>query len=560
MWTSLHPRSARRFIPKTDNGNMTTTEFESKTKALIDDLKSVCANYGLGNDGNEFKIITQVFLYKFMNDKFIFEAKKADENLAKSENPEEMLSKMSAGDYEMLEMQMDENTALLKPEHFISSLFQRQTEANFSTVFDSTLLAIASENSEIFSVLTEGGQKIVLFENISKYVTDKRDEFCRALINKLVEFSFENIFHEKFDFYATIFEYLIKDYNTNSGGKYAEYFTPHAVAKIMARCLVQEDVQNVVCYDPSAGSGTLLMNLAHQIGEDKCTIYSQDISQKSSNLLRLNLILNDLVHSIPNIVKGNTILEPFHKEKSGELKKFDYIVSNPPFKLDFSDYRDDLDTKANNERFFAGIPNVPKKKKESMAIYLMFIQHIMYSLKDKGKAAIVVPTGFITAQSGIDKKIRKRLVDGKMLAGVVSMPSNIFANTGTNVSILFLDKENKGDVVLIDASKLGETVKEGRNQKTVLTHDEEEKIIETFNQKEAVEDFSVTVSYDDIKAKNYSLSAGQYFEIKIEYVDITHEEFEAKIADYRVTLGKLFKEGQELEIEIQKNLKGLKYE
>ena len=70
----------------------------------------------------------------------------------------------------------------------------------------------------------------------------------------------------------------------HSGGKYAEYFTPHAVAKIMARCLVHGEVQNVTCYDPSAGSGTLLMNLAHQIGEKKCTIYSQDISQKSTNL------------------------------------------------------------------------------------------------------------------------------------------------------------------------------------------------------------------------------------------------------------------------------------
>ena len=88
----------------------------------------------------------------------------------------------------------------------------------------------------------------------------------------------------------------------------------------------------------------------------------------------------------------------------------------------------------------------------------------MYSLKGNGKAAIVVPTGFITAQSGIDKKIRQRLVENKMLAGVVSMPSNIFATTGTNVSVLFLDKENKEDVVLIDASNLGETVKEEKSE------------------------------------------------------------------------------------------------
>ncbi len=539
----------------------TTVTFERQTKALIDDLKSVCANYGLGNDGNEFKIITQVFLYKFLNDKFVHEVKQLDSNLATADSWEVELKKYSADDYEMLMLQLSESAARLKPNQFISSLFERQNEANFAEIFDNTLLDIAKENSDIFSVVTEGGEKIVLFENISKYVTDKRDDFCKAIINKLIGFSFEHIFHEKFDFYATIFEYLISDYNTNSGGKYAEYFTPHAVAKIMASCLVTEEVKDVTCYDPSAGSGTLLMNLAHAIGEDKCTIYSQDISQKSSNLLRLNLILNDLVHSIPNIVKGNTILEPYHKEANGKLKQFDFIVSNPPFKLDFSDYVADLDTKENNERFFAGMPNVPKAKKEGMAIYPLFIQHIVYTLNHRGRAAIVVPTGFITAQSGIEKKIRERLVEKQMLRGVISMPSNIFATTGTNVSILFLDKANtKGNIVLMDASKLGTTVKEGKNQKTLLSDAEEQLIINTFNKHEAVEDFTVIVSYDQIKEKNYSFSAGQYFDVKIEYTDITPDEFEEKMNAFQSNLNSLFADSKELENEIQKQLKGLKYE
>lgn len=539
----------------------TTIEFEKKTKALIDDLKSVCANYGLGNDGNEFKIITQVFLYKFLNDKFIYEVKQLDKKLSKAENLVEVLKGYKKGDYEMLLMQLNENTARLQTSQFISTLFDNQNNPKFADLFDNTLLDVAKENSELFSVLTEGGEKIVLFENISKYVTDKRDEFCKAIVNKLIGFSFENIFQEKFDFYATIFEYLIKDYNTNSGGKYAEYFTPHAVAKIMASCLVTEGTKNVTCYDPSAGSGTLLMNLAHAIGEDKCTIYSQDISQKSSNLLRLNLILNNLVHSIPNIVKGNTILEPYHKEANGRLKQFDFIVSNPPFKLDFSDYVADLDTKVNNERFFAGVPNVPKAKKEGMAIYPLFIQHIMYSLSAKGKAAIVVPTGFITAQSGIERKIREKLVEQKMLKGVVSMPSNIFATTGTNVSILFIDNENKkGDIVLMDASKLGTTVKDGKNQKTLLSHDEEQKIINTFNRHEAVEDFTVVVSYEQIAKKNYSFSAGQYFDVKIEYTDITPQEFATKMEGFKTNLDTLFTDSRTLEKEILNNFKKLKYE
>ena len=327
----------------------------------------------------------------------------------------------------------------------------------------------------------------------------------------------------------------------------------------MARCLVSEAVDNVSIYDPSAGSGTLLMNLAHVIGEDNCSVYSQDISQKSSNLLRLNLILNGLVHSIPNIVKGNTISEPYHRDK-GELSKFDYIVSNPPFKLDFSDYRDDLDTRANSDRFFAGIPKVPNKKKDSMAIYLLFIQHIMHSLSAKGKAAIVVPTGFITAQSGIDKKIRQKLVQEKMLAGVVSMPSNIFATTGTNVSVLFLDKQNNEDVILIDASDLGETIKEGKNQKTVLTFQEEEKIIDTFNKKKAVDDFSVIVSYDDLEEKNYSLSAGQYFNVKVDYIDISEKEFYQKLESFTSTLQDLEVESSTLQAQISKMYKQLKYD
>lgn len=147
-----------------------------------------------------------------------------------------------------------------------------------------------------------------------------------------------------------------------------------------------------------------------------------------------------------------------------------------------------------------------------------------------------------------------------MLAGVVSMPSNIFATTGTNVSILFLDATNTGDVVLIDASNLGTKVKEGKNQKTLLSEIEEQQIIDVFNTKEAKDDFSVVVTYDDIEAKNYSLSAGQYFEVKIEYTDITQEEFATKMKGFESNLASLFQESKILETEINNNLKNLRYE
>jgi len=541
---------------------MLNNNFTTQTKTLIDNLKGICSTYGLGNDGNEFKIITQVFLYKFMNDKFGYEVKQLDSKLKNAENWEKTISEYSDKDYEMLLLKMSADSAKLKREHFLSNLHNRQNKEQFGKLFDDTLRDIAIFNNDIFAVKTEGGTKIKLFDDLTQYITDSsmRDDFARALVNQLMEFSFEGVFEEKFDFFSHIFEYLIKDYNSDGGGVYAEYYTPHAISKIMASILVDEGVSNVTVYDPSAGSGTLLMNLAHKIGEDKCTIYSQDISQKSSGLLRLNLILNNLVHSISNIIKGNTIKDPYHKT-GNELMKFDYIVSNPPFKLDFSDWREEIDTKENDVRFFAGIPKEPDKDKKKMAIYLLFLQHIIYSLSAKGKAAVVVPTGFITAQHGIEKKIREKLIDDKILKGVVSMPSNIFATTGTNVSIIFIDKQNTaGKIVLMDASKLGKKVKEGKNQKTVLSAEEEQKIIDAFNKKEAIEDLSVVLDYEEIKEKNYSFSAGQYFKIKIEYTEITAEEFDEKIGAYQKNLSDYSEESKKLESEIKKNLIGLKYE
>ena len=543
---------------------MTSEVIMAKTKAMIDDLKTVCANYGLGNASSEYKIITEVFLYKFLNDKFLHEIRKVDDNLKNAENIEETLTNMDDDEYEFLLASLPPATAQLKKEHFISFLFNNKNREKFNELFDETLVDIANFNIDVFAVKTGSEEKIRLFDALSVFVTEtnKRADFCRAIIDKLVAFSFEEAFSQKYDFFAAVFEYLIKDYNKDFG-KYAEYYTPHSIASIIAKILVPEGIQNVNIYDPAAGSGTLVLALAHQIGEENCTIYTQDISQKSNEFLRLNLILNNLVHSLGNVVHGDTLLEPQHlnKQKNG-LMKFDYIVSNPPFNVDFSDNRDTLAGENYKERFWAGVPKVPNKDKDKMAIYQMFLQHIIYSLKEDGKAAVVVPTGFLTAGTGIPKSIREYIIKEKMLRGVISMPSNIFATTGTNVSILFLDRANKdGKVLLMDASKLGHKEKvDGKNQRTVLEPEEIQDIIGTFINGEEKDDFSVLVDYEQIEQKKLSFSAGQYFEVKIEYVELTPEEFDAKMNDYTVELQNLFAEGNKLQQEILEQLKKVRYD
>ena len=538
---------------------------KEKTIHLIDELKSTCQTYGMGNDGNEYKIITQVFLYKFLNDKFGYEVKKISPKLTESDKWENTYAEMSEDEILDIFDEMSPDVPRLRPEHLIANLWNQQTKGDFDILFDSTMQDIAIQNIDIFSTQTTQNTKIPLFEKLTVYVTDEaqRAPFARALIDKLINFSFEDSFSQNYDFFASIFEYLIKDYNTAGGGKYAEYYTPHSIATIMARLLVgtDKDLHNIECYDPSAGTGTLLMALAHQIGEDKCTIFSQDISQRSNKMLKLNLILNGLVSSLDHAIQGDTLVAPYHKsDDEQELRQFDFVVSNPPFKMDFSDTREQLADMSS--RFWAGVPNVPKKKKEKMAIYTCFIQHVINSLKpNSGKGAIVVPTGFITSKTGVESKILKHIVDEHIIYGCISMPSNVFATTGTNVSVLFFDNSKKTDkVILIDASKMGEDYQDGKNKKCRLRPFEIDEIVNTFNNKESVDDFSVAVTYDEIKNKKYSLSAGQYFDVKIEYVELTQEEFNEKMNTYQNQLQEYFLESTRLQKEIIEQLKKVKYE
>lgn len=477
---------------------------------------------------------------------------------------------MSDDDFETVKMELPPSTAILKPQQFISTLFNQQNKKDdenpFHKIFDAALTDISANNEEIFSVKIGEGTSVKLFDPLSNYVvqTEKRDDFCRAIISKLADVNFEEIFNQKYDFFADIFEYLIKDSNKDFG-KYAEYYTPHSIAQIIAKILVPSPVKNVRIYDPAAGSGTLILSLAHEIGENNCTLYTQDISQKSNEILRLNLILNNLVHSLPNVFQDDTLLNPRHLNSAkNAIATFDFVVSNPPFNMDFSENQPTLVGENYRSRFFEGVPNIPNKKKDSMAIYLLFIQHIIKSMNKGAKAAVVVPTGFLTASERSSKiafKIRKYIIENKLLRGVISMPSNIFANTGTNVSIIFLDACGNDKALLMDASSFGTTQRiDGSNQRTCLSDDEIQRIIQTFNTKQEIDDFSVLVPLDEIEQKKFSFSAGQFFNVKIEYSDLSPDDFQAKMDSFKSELKNLFAESQKLDTQILNSLEALHYE
>ncbi|NFT08357.1 SAM-dependent DNA methyltransferase [Clostridium botulinum] len=477
-------------------------EYLDKMKSMIDELKAMSTSLGLANTGDEYKIIAELFTYKFLNDKLVYDFENRDD---KEESFEDFV------------YFVDANTAKMKEEHLIENLYQKQNEKDFHKTFDNALVEVSEMNKEIYSIETSTGTKKPLFEPLSAYLrdADKELELAKRAVNILAndKYKFTGIYEGGFDYFSSVFEYLIKDYNKDSG-KYAEYFTPLFAGNIMADILYNDTlVSNVTVYDPSAGSGTLVLSLANKIGTNNCTIYTQDISQKSTQFLRINLILNKLVHSLHNVVEGNTLTNPQHID-GDKLKTFDFIVSNPPFKVDFSNMIETLKTDRYN-RFFAGLPNIPKKDKNKMAIYETFLQHVISSLSDKGKAAIVVPSGFVSASSGIPKKIRQKLIDMNWLRGVIHMPSNIFATTGTSVSVIFIDKTKEDDkLILMDASNLGTKVKLDEGQRTILSQEENNRIITYFKERKEEIEFSKIVSNEDIKNNKYSLQAGQYIELK----------------------------------------------
>lgn len=522
-------------------------EYLDNLRGMIDDLKVMLADVGKAG-ADEYSIISQLFTYKFLNDKLVHDFEHRED---KSESFDDFI------DY------ADTNTARIKEEYLLENLFKIQNEKDFHITFDKAFKEVSDMNSDVYSVEMASGQKKPLFVPFELLIRDedKEIELAKRAINILCKYKFDGIYSKGWDYFSTIFEYLIKDYNKDSG-PWAEYYTPASAGSIMADILYNDTpVDRVSVYDPAAGSGTLLLSMAHKIGTQNCTVYSQDRSEKSTNFLRINLILNGLAHSLANVKEANTMTNPQHK-KGEKIQQFDFIVSNPPFNVDF-----ESDVKAMSAdpygRFFAGIPNIPEQDKSSMAIYLCFLQHILSSLSETGKAAVVVPSGFLTVSkrsSKIAYTIREKIISEGWLRGVISMPANIFATTTTSVSLLFIDKtkDPEEDIVLMDATKLGKKAKLDEGQRTILQPEDEELIVKTFNEKKSIEKFSVVVSKKKIEDNSYSLLCGHYYDAPIDVVDITTEDFSSLMRTYKNELEELFLKEQELEKDILKMLKELK--
>lgn len=310
---------------------------EAKINEMVDDLQGLCASYGLANQASEEKIITNVFLYKFLNDKFMYNLKKFGDEIG--ETAKEIL----VNENDELDAFYDAYSSEVAFEYkdTIEYLIQKNQQSDFADQVQEALNHISdNSHNELFKIESAGGKKNNLFDSITEGVEEaQRNNFVKNIFSIISsdKFNFEEIAASghAFDFYSSIFEHLISKYNV-AAGTYAEYFTPQSVSRIIAKILVgmSDKIEAAEIYDAAAGSGSLILHLAHELGSEggmnRAIVYTQDISGKSTRFLRLNMMLNGMTESLGNIVQGDTLLNPAHymveHDPSSGLKKYSYVT------------------------------------------------------------------------------------------------------------------------------------------------------------------------------------------------------------------------------------------
>lgn len=365
---------------------------------------------------------------------------------------------------------------------------------------------------------------------------DEKNKRLTDILKGIAEINFGDFQSNDIDAFGDAYEYLISNYASNAGKSGGEFFTPQTVSKLLARLVMDGKTSINKVYDPTCGSGSLLLQMKKQF-EDHIIedgFYGQEINMTNFNLARMNMFLHNVNYNNFSIKRGDTLLNPLHNEE----KPFDAIVSNPPYSIKWIGDADP--TLINDERFAPAGKLAPKSYAD-----FAFIMHALSYLSSKGRAAIVCFPG-IFYRKGAERTIRKYLIDNNFIDCVIQLPENLFFGTSIATCILVMSKnktENK--VLFIEASK--EFKKETNNN--ILEEKNIDAIIEEFRNRTDVEYFSRYVDVSEIEENDYNLSVSTYVEkedtrevIDIKVLNKELEETVKKIDVLRSSINEIVKE------------------
>ncbi|MCU5052770.1 type I restriction-modification system subunit M [Bacillus cereus] len=421
-------------------------------------------------------------------------------------------------------------------------LYSKRNDPEIGEIINKALERIENENT---------GKLRGVFRNIdfnSESILGKAKERNAMLRSVLEDFNRLSLKPSQIgdeDIVGNAYQYMIGLFASDAGKKGGEFYTPSEVSELLARLVKPEENDRI--YDPTCGSGSLLIKVAEQVPSKKIAIYGQERNGATHSLALMNMYLHGIDDA--KIEWGDTLANPLHLEE-GNLMKFQAIVANPPFSLDkwamgfagegTNDKKFKMEVSLDpHRRFDWGVP--PSSKGD-----YAFVQHMLYSLAENGRMATILPHGVLFRGSS-EGKIRQQIIDMNLLDAVIGLPEGLFFGTGIPACVMVFKKDRKKkDVLFIDASD-EENYEKGKNQNKLREQDIE-KIVKTFEEWGTVNKYSYVATLDEIKENEYNLNIPRY-------VDTFEEEQSVDMDAVKKNIMDIKQELKEVEIQMEKYLK-----
>ncbi|GIN27218.1 MULTISPECIES: type I restriction-modification system subunit M [Bacillus] len=456
----------------------------------------------------------------------------------------EEYTKRYNGDKQRVQRALSRERFVLDEESTFDYLYGKRNDPEIGEIINKALERIENENT---------GKLRGVFRNIdfnSEAILGKAKERNAMLCSLLEDFNQLSLRPSQLgneDIVGNAYQYMIGLFASDAGKKGGEFYTPAEVSEVLARLVKPRENDRI--YDPTCGSGSLLLKVAKKVPSKKVAIYGQERNGATHSLAIMNMYLHGIDDA--KIEWGDTLANPLHLEDD-KLMKFQVIVANPPFSLDkwamgfagegTSDKKFKMEPGLDPYRRFEW--GVPPSSKGDYA----FVQHMLYSLAENGRMATILPHG-VLFRGASEGKIRKQIIDMNLLDAVIGLPEGLFYGTGIPACIMIFRKDRtRNDVLFIDASGEGNYEK-GKNQNKLRELDIE-KIVETFEKRETIDKYSYVATLDEIKENDYNLNIPRY-------VDTFEEEELVDMEAVKTNIVNIKNELQEVEAQMEKYLKEL---
>ena len=521
-------------LTKGNNETIQRSELHRKIWAIADDVRGAV-------DGWDFKqYILGILFYRFISENITEFFNSAEHEAGDSEFDYAKISDEEAEEDFRPNTVEDKGFFILPSQLFENVVKTAKDNENLNTDLANIFKAIEGSAVGFASEYDIKG----LFEDVDTTsnrlggTVAEKNKRLADILTGIAEINFGKFQNNDIDAFGDAYEYLISNYASNAGKSGGEFFTPQTVSKLLARLVMDGKTNINKVYDPTCGSGSLLLQMKKQFDEHIIDegFFGQEINMTNFNLARMNMFLHNVNYNNFSIKRGDTLINPLHRDE----KPFDAIVSNPPYSIKWVGDADP--TLINDERFAPAGKLAPK----SYADYA-FIMHSLSYLSSKGRAAIVCFPG-IFYRKGAEKTIRQYLIDNNFVDCVIQLPENLFFGTPIATCILVMAK-NKADnkILFIDASK--EFKKETNNN--ILEEKNIKTIVDEFRNRMEKEYFSRYVDIAEIQSKenDYNLSVSTYVEkedtreiIDIKVLNQEIEETVKKIDKLRASINEIVKE------------------